>query len=52
MITSTPRISDEVYQRFIVDVYDEVSKKLPTMDIQLPTSEEEASDETTEENQE
>ena len=52
MITSTPKISDEVYRRFIVDVYDEVSKKLPTMDIQLPTSEEEASDETTEENQE
>lgn len=52
MITSTPKISDEVYQVFVLDVHEEASKNLPTMDIEVPTTEDENTEESVEENQE
>ena len=51
VITSTPIISDEVYRQFVVEVHEETSKNLPTMDIQIP-AEEATTEETAEENQE
>lgn len=44
IITSTPKASQEVYQRFVVDVHEEVSKNLPTMAIEIPTAEEESTE--------
>lgn len=52
MITSTPKVSDSVYQVFIQDVYEEVAKNRPTMDIQPSAVEVEVIDEAVEENQE
>lgn len=52
MITSTPRVSDEVHQVFIQDVYDVVVENRNTMEIQPPAVEVEVSDEAVEENQE
>lgn len=39
MITSTPEISERVYQEFIVDVNQEVINELPTMDLDLTVPE-------------
>ena len=52
MITSTPKVSDEVYQEFIIDVHEEVLQTRPTMDIQIPSVEDENTEEPVEENQE
>lgn len=52
MITSTPKVSDKVYQEFILDVHEESLKTRPTMDIQIPSVEGENTEEPVEENQE
>ena len=39
MITSTPKVSDEVYRVFIIEVHEETLQNRPTMNIQIPTVE-------------
>ena len=52
MITSTPKVSDEVYQVFIIEVHEETLQNRPTMNSQIPTVDGESTEEPVEENQE
>lgn len=45
MITSTPKVSGEVYRVFIIEVHEETLQNRPTMDIQIPAVDGESTEE-------